>query len=208
MKTFVLLFSILFGNINSLFTSSPMDYNLNCSKSKHSVLGNNPTAASFQLLAGNTQLNIFKKVLFHQNYYYVIGSNGNKATLNKFDDLGTMIWTAEVNDTSSWNDFVINTSGNLLVVGSKDINGGLPKDVLVGVFDQNGNALRLFSYNYGINESFNSIVENPIKINAAVRYVVLGSINPSNNRNDDDVILTAMDEWGIQLETKIWSPKF
>ncbi|MBK9108321.1 MAG: PKD domain-containing protein [Saprospiraceae bacterium] len=156
----------------------------------------NLVPTTFQLLAGNNQSNIFKKLVYHNGNYYVIGSSGNRASLHKFDDTGNIIWSREVNDTSSWNDIIVNESGNLLLVGSRDINAGLPKDVLVGVYDPNGNTLRLLSYDYGINEAYNSIVQNPLNSPSPFRFYVVGSINLTNNRNDDDVIVTTMDEWG------------
>jgi len=196
MKTFVLLLVLFFGNFNLKFWHNPSENE----KPGYEVCDEpndlNLPVSNFQLLSGNSQDNAFKKVLFHQNNYYIIGSNGKRASLHKFDLLGNHIWSSEVADTSSWNDFIVNASNNLLLVGSKDLNAGLPKDVLVGVYNLNGNALNLFSYDYGINESYNSIVENPINTNAATRYVVLGSINLTNNKNDDDVILTAMNESG------------
>ncbi|MEI2695110.1 MAG: PKD domain-containing protein [Saprospiraceae bacterium] len=196
MKTFVLFISLLLGNFNFQFWQRPVEKNVSCSAICEESLPLKLPVSGFQLLSGNALDNTFKKVLFHQNNYYVIGSNGKRASLHKFDLTGNHIWSSEVADTSSWNDFIVNASNNLLLVGSKDLNAGLPKDVLMGVYDLNGNALNLFSYDYGINESYNSIVENPIIANAATRYVVLGSINLTNNKNDDDVILTAVNEWG------------
>lgn len=196
MKTFVLLLVLFFGNYNLKFWHNPSGNEKPGYEVCYEPNDLNLPVSNFQLLSGNSQDNTFKKVLFHQNNYYVIGSNGKRASLHKFDLTGNQIWSSEVADTSSWNDFIVNASNNILLVGSKDINAGLPKDVLMGVYNLNGNALNLFSYDYGINESYNSIVENPNKTNPATRYVVLGSINLTTNKNDDDVILTAVNEWG------------
>ncbi len=196
MKTFVILFSMLFGNSLD-FTPTKVNECQNKIRPQQNPSESDVLMSSFDLLTGNSQSNSFKKTLRYQNYYYVIGSNGVRASLHKLDLNGGILWSREVSDTSSWNDFIINESGNILAIGSRDISATLPRDVLVGVFDLNGNQLRLLSYDYGINESYNSIVANPLRITAANRYLVVGSINLTNNRNDDDVIVTTMDEWGI-----------
>ena len=196
MKTFVLLWLLFFGHFNFLNFTHDSDVHQDKSNTCNESLEFNQPISNFQLFGGTALENTFKKVILHQNYYYVIGSNINRASLHKFDLTGNLIWSSEVNDTSSWNDFIVTTANKLLLVGSKDVNAGLAKDVLIGVYDLNGTAIRLDAYDYGINESYNSIVENPLTTNPATRYVVLGSINLTTNRNDDDVILTAMNESG------------
>jgi len=196
MKTFVLFWLLFLGHFNFLSFNQASYTKQQDTNACNEPLEFNQPISNFQLFGGTALENTFKKVIFHQNNYYVIGSNVNKASLHKFDLTGNLIWSSEVNDTSSWNDLIVTASNRLLVVGSRDISAGLSKDVLIGVYELNGTVVRLDSYDYGINESYNSIVENPNTTNAATRYVVLGSINLTNNKNDDDVILTAMNESG------------
>ncbi|MBK8954045.1 MAG: PKD domain-containing protein [Saprospiraceae bacterium] len=198
MKTFVLLFIFLHG---WFLTSTDQQESKISNATNGCAYTENvlPAPSTFQLLAGDAQSNTFKKVLYHQNHYYVIGDHKGQASLCKFTETGTLVWTQVVNDTSSWNDFLVNSSGNLLLVGSRDINASLPKDVMVGTYDLNGNVLFLNSYDYGINESYNSIVTNPLHVTEDFRYMVVGSINRTNNRNDDDVIVTTMNPQGSSL---------
>lgn len=152
---------------------------------------------SFQVIAGDIVHNDFKKVLYHSNAYYAIGSRDNQAALSKFDDMGTLLWTRVVDDTSAWNDFIVNTDGNLLLVGWRDIQSFAPKDALVGVIEPSGNPLVLQSFDYTINEYYSSIVRNPLNTAPGYRYYVVGSINRTTNRNDDDVVVVAMNDQGV-----------
>jgi hypothetical protein len=152
---------------------------------------------SFQVIAGDIVYNDFKKVLYHSYAYYAIGSRDNHAALSKFDDMGTLLWTRVVDDTSAWNDFIVNTDGNLLLVGWRDIQSFAPKDALVGVIEPSGNPLVLQSFDYTINEYYSSIVRNPLNTAPGYRYYVVGSINRTTNRNDDDVVVVAMNDQGV-----------
>lgn len=195
MKTFVLFLTMLFSN---LFLGPINEIQSNFSNKDNCIESAPPPVYNpMQLLAGSSGENSFKKLIQYNSNYYVIGNNGLKASLHKFDLNGNVLWSSEVNDTSSWNDLIINESGNILLVGSKDIQSGLPKDVLIGVYNTSGAVLQLTYSNYGIYESFTSIIENPNKTDPSVRFVILGYVHPTTNKNDPDVVLTAVNQNGI-----------
>lgn len=195
MKTYVLFFSLLSAYF---FQNEPQNELTNVDSHNECPYAEAQPqySAAINTLAGNSAENRFKKAIHYAGNYYIIGQNGLRASLHKMDPTGAIVWSREVTDTSSWNDLIINSDNNILLVGSVDISSGLPRDVLVGVFDLNGNQVFLNSYNYFINESYNSITANPLHVTADTRYLVVGSANRTNNRNDDDVIVTTMNPNG------------
>lgn len=195
MKTFVLFFSLLTAYF---FQNEPKSQltNVNAYSECPFAEAKPQFSAAINGLAGNSGENRFKKAIAYGGDYYIIGQNGVRAALHKMDATGAIVWSREVEDTSSWNDLIINSDNNILLVGSLDISSGLPKDVLVGVFNTSGLQINLNSYDYFINESYNSIITNPLHVTFDTRYLVVGSANRTNNRNDDDVIVTTMNPNG------------
>lgn len=134
----------------------------------------------FTSFYGNSESNVFGKSVMIGTDYYVIGTNGIQATLTRLNSLGSEIWTAVVNDTSSWADLIVTSSNNILLVGSVDIDlvtgttGA--RNLLVGVCNTNGTFLSLQSSNYNEQESFTRILFNPNPANSNFPYYATGNV--------------------------------
>lgn len=150
----------------------------------------------FSKIYGNTGSNTFVKAIVLQNHYYVIGKNGDKATVTKIDIIGNLVWTRETNSIATWRDLISNKDGNLILVGHFGTFGTQTRS-LIGVINSNtGNFISLRSYDFKVNdrESLKSIYKNPSPLNSNFPYYITGLI--TNSGNEDDVLLLNIDDNG------------
>ncbi|HMN90392.1 MAG TPA: T9SS type A sorting domain-containing protein [Saprospiraceae bacterium] len=158
-----------------------------------------PVCAQFQFLYGTASNESFGKVIPHGSEYYVLGQGDVtagqtlRATIARVSATGALMWVRHLNISSQWNDAVLTSNGNLLVVGHT-----LPFDEtarsLMAVIQPNGTFSWVRSYNVSGRETFNRVVHNPLPENANFPYYVLGTQwDPAGNALWDDVILLTVD---------------
>jgi hypothetical protein len=150
----------------------------------------------FSKIYGNSVSNTFVKATVLQNHYYVIGKNGNKATVTNIDIMGNLVWTRETNSEATWRDLISNKDGNLILVGHFGTIGTQTRS-LIGVINSNtGNFISLRSYDFKVNdrESLKSIYRNPSPLNSNFPYYITGLT--TNSGNEDDVLLLNIDDNG------------
>jgi alpha-tubulin suppressor-like RCC1 family protein len=154
----------------------------------------------FTLLSGNGSSNGFSRSIEISGDQYVIGNNLDRATLSRISNSGVLLWTNEVQDTSSWSDLIMNGNGNILLVGQRDrdITSGTPggRDLLVGECTTAGVFLNLQSIDYTYQETYTAIKRNPNPANTAYPFYALGQAEFSA----DKPILSFLNNSGIELQ--------
>ena len=149
----------------------------------------------FQKLFGNNTSNHFGKGIAYNNFYYIIGGNNGMATLTKLSNTGDHIWTSEVNGTSGWNDIIVNSDGNILLVGIYGAFDGMAES-MIGVANGNTGAfISLKSYDFNVRESLTKIYLNPNPASTLYPYYVAGIQNLASG-GVDDVTITTIDKNG------------
>ncbi len=154
----------------------------------------------FTLLLGNGSSNGFSRSIEINGDQYVIGNNLDRATLSRISSSGVLLWTNEVQDTSSWSDLIMNGNGNILLVGQRDrdITSGTPggRDLMVGECTTAGVFLNLQSIDYTYQETYTAIKRNPNPANTAYPFYALGQAEFSA----DKPILSFLNNSGIELQ--------
>ena len=154
----------------------------------------------FTLLSGNGSSNGFSRSIEINGDQYVIGNNLDRATLSRISSSGVLLWTNEVQDTSSWSDLIMNDNGNILLVGQRDrdITSGTPggRDLMVGECTTAGVFLNLQSIDYTYQETYTAIKRNPNPANTAYPFYALGQAEFSA----DKPILSFLNNSGIELQ--------
>ncbi|MBI5916014.1 MAG: HYR domain-containing protein, partial [Bacteroidetes bacterium] len=162
-------------------------------------------AQDFQRVFGTSFDNSFSKVIQDGTSYFVLGqdevANGaaQRATVTRLNANGIHQWTLSLGFASVWNDAVLISPGELLVVGATVPNPAVPGQSLIGrvTTTGGGNFSWLKDYDLPGNEGFTRVVKNPVPQNAAFPYYVLGYQNQAvNTPTVDDVVLLNLDANG------------
>ncbi len=191
-KNFIFIFFSI--GVNLLFTT------LTDRKPKEKILGNNIVSGDyFQKLFGNNSNNFFGKGIEYNNFYYIIGGNNGMATLTKLSNTGDHIWTSQVNGTSAWNDIIVNSDGNVLLVGIYGAFDGMAESMIGVVHQSTGNFISLKSMDFSHRESLTKIYLNPSPANTAFPYNLIGVQNNANAASDDITIMTLNKDGNIGL---------
>ncbi len=169
-------------------------------------------AQDFQRVYGTALDNSFTKVIQDGANYFVLGqeeaTNGapQRATVTRLDANGIHQWTLSLNTPSVWNDAVLISAGELMVVGNT-----LPFDPnsrsLVGRVTETGggNFAWLNSYDAPGREAFLRVVKNPQPGPSNGPYYVVGTQNqPGGTPTTEDVVLFNLNANGIFNWKKIY----
>ncbi len=154
-------------------------------------------AQTFQQVYGTQLDNSFSKVIKDGASYFVLGQdesvNGSplRATVSRIDANGIHQWTLSLDIASSWNDAVLISPGELMVVGNT-----LPFDPttksLIGrvTVTGGGNFAWLQMRDWPGRDAFIRVAKNPLPQNAAFPYYVVGTQNqPGGTATTEDVVL-------------------
>lgn len=166
------------------------------------VLEGASAQVNFQCQYGNAGDNIFSTKVLRtgsgiNSAYYVLGRNQGNATVTRLDASGTLVWTRALNIQSQWNDMVLTSNGNLLLVGNS-----LPFDAtnksLAGLITPAGTFTWVRTYDVTGREFFARIVRSPAPDNASFPYYIVGGQYdpPTVQPSWEDVVLLTMSEAG------------
>jgi hypothetical protein len=127
---------------------------------------------------------------------FVIGNSDTgterNLVLNKYDNLGTLIWSASYDTTnlSSGSEVAIDSDQNIVVCGNEMIGGYY--DALIIKFDQTGSILWSETYDYGGRTNG----ANGLGIDSNDNILFGGTFNDTGIQYDDDYYLIKLDEDG------------
>ncbi|MGB5033316.1 MAG: PKD domain-containing protein, partial [Saprospiraceae bacterium] len=114
-----------------------------------------------------------------------------------------VIWTRELSITSAWNDLIITTNNEILLVG---INGNYDNNAksLIGTCTLGG-IMNVKSYNYSNRESLTKIYLNPNPENPSFPYYIIGVSNSGGSSQDDILIINANSIGAINWSKNIYN---
>lgn len=130
---------------------------------------------NFKFYFGGANADYFTKVITFGGDYYAIGNSTGRASLTRISNAGNVMWTRELSITSAWNDLIITTNNEILLVG---INGNYDNNAksLIGTCTLSG-IMNVKSYNYSNRESLTKIYLNPNPENPSFPYYIIGVSN-------------------------------
>jgi len=155
--------------------------------------------AQFEKLIGNTNNNRAGKMILHDNHYYVLGQNENKATVTKMGLNGNLIWTNQTNEDGWWNDVIVNKDGNLMTVGYQGtVSNQTNLNSSIGIINAGtGNFISIRVFNFGLRDFFSRIFQNPMPSNPSFPYYIIGLQIDQSASNLDKMSVNMVSENGI-----------
>lgn len=174
---------------NAIYSGNNLDQNIQ--ESSLAMAGNH-----FQKLYGNSNPNYFEKVIPHNNFYYVIGGRSSVEfpSVTKIDNMGNIVWSKEIPSPGKWEDIIINSDDNLLLVGWLGQLDNANQSMIGVVNSTTGNFISLKSYDFNQDrELLLKIYLNPVPASATAPYYVYGI---EGDPFTDLVMLTTIDKDG------------
>ncbi|MBK8241906.1 MAG: PKD domain-containing protein [Saprospiraceae bacterium] len=159
---------------------------------------------NFKFYFGGANADYFTKVITFGGDYYAIGNSTGRASLTRISNAGNVMWTRELSITSAWNDLIITTNNEILLVG---INGNYDNNAksLIGTCTLSG-IMNVKSYNYSNRESLTKIYLNPNPENPSFPYYIIGVSNSGGSSLDDILIINANSIGAINWSKNIYNP--
>ena len=156
-------------------------------------------AQPFEKLIGNSGNNRLGKMILHSNHYYILGQNGNKATVTKLGLNGNVLWTNQTSEDGLWNDVIVNKDGNLMAVGYQGtVSNPSDWNSSIGIINTGtGNFISIRVYNFGFRDFFSRLFLNPMPSNSSFPYYIVGLQIDQSSSNADKISVNMVSENGI-----------
>ena len=160
-------------------------------------------AQPFEKLIGNSGNNRLGKMILHNNHYYVLGQNGNKATVTKMGLNGNVLWTNQTNEDGLWNDVIVNKDGNLMAVGYQGtVSNQSNMNSSIGIINAGTGNISVRVFNFGFRDFFSKIFFNPVPSNLSFPYYIIGLQIDQNTSSADKMSVNMASENGV-INTRI-----